>query len=59
MISINQLVKQYGYCKSTIKQIWVPKGLDMSLSEQDIRVWIVQEVLPPDLPPVLATTVSE
>jgi len=47
MISINQLAKQYGYDESTIRQIWVPKGLDMSLSEQDIRAWIVQEILKP------------
>jgi len=47
MISINQLAKQYGYDESTIRQICVPKGLDMSLSEQDIRAWIVQEILKP------------
>jgi hypothetical protein len=46
-ISINQLAKQYGYDESTIRQIWVPKGLDMNLPEQDIRAWIVQNILQP------------
>lgn len=40
MISINQLAKQYGYDESTIRQIWIPKGLDMTLSEQEIRAWM-------------------
>ncbi|MDF9910182.1 UNVERIFIED_ORG: hypothetical protein OKW14_002108 [Pantoea brenneri] len=47
MISINQLAKQYGYDESTIRQIWIPKGLDMTLSEQEIRAWIVQNILKP------------
>lgn len=47
MISINQLAKQYGYDESTIRQIWIPKGLDMTLSEQEIRAWIVQHILKP------------
>lgn len=46
-ISINQLAKQYGYDESTLRQIWVPKGLDMTLSEQEIRAWIVQNILQP------------
>ncbi|WP_182058449.1 hypothetical protein [Pantoea sp. ME81] len=46
-ISINQLAKQYGYDESTIRQIWIPKGLDMNLPEQDIRAWIVQNILQP------------
>lgn len=46
-ISINQLAKQYGYDESTIRQIWVPKGLDMTRSEQEIRAWIVQNILQP------------
>ncbi|WP_049851516.1 hypothetical protein [Pantoea sp. RIT-PI-b] len=46
-ISINQLAKQYGYDESTIRQIWIPKGLDMTRSEQEIRAWIVQNILQP------------
>jgi len=47
MISINQLSKQYGYDESTVRQIWIPKGLDMSLPEHEIRAWIVLNVLKP------------
>lgn len=46
-ISIRSLAVQYGYDESTIRQSWIPKGLDMSSSEEHIRAWIVQEVLKP------------
>lgn len=46
-ISIRSLAVQYGYDESTIRQSWIPKGLDMSWSEEHIRAWIVQEVLKP------------
>lgn len=47
IITINQLAKQYGYDESTLRQIWIPKGLNMSLPEQEIRAWIVQNILKP------------
>lgn len=47
MISINQLAIQYGYDESTIRQIWIPKGLDMTPSQQVIRAWIIQNILKP------------
>lgn len=47
MISINQLSKDYGYDESTVRQIWIPKGLNMSLSEHEIRNWIVQNIIKP------------
>ena len=46
-ISIRSLAIQYGYDESTIRQSWIPKGLDMSWPEVQIRAWIVQEVLKP------------
>lgn len=46
-ISIRSLAKQYGYDESTIRQSWIPKGLDMSWTEEQIRAWVVDEVLKP------------
>jgi len=46
-LSIRSLAIQYGYDESTIRQAWIPKGLDMSWPEVQIRAWIVQEVLKP------------
>jgi hypothetical protein len=47
MISIRAIANQYGYDESTIRQSWIPKGLDMSWTEEKIRTWIVQKVLKP------------
>ncbi|MDF2784207.1 MAG: hypothetical protein K0S95_742 [Pantoea eucrina] len=46
-LSIRSLALQYGYDESTIRQSWIPKGLDMSWPEVQIRAWVVQEVLKP------------
>ncbi|TWD31571.1 terminase small subunit [Pantoea sp. SJZ147] len=46
-ISIRSLGRQYGYDESTIRQSWIPKGLDMSWPEEQIRAWVVDEVLKP------------
>lgn len=45
MISINQLAKQYGYDESTIRKVWVNKGLDVTKSEADIYQWIRENVM--------------
>lgn len=47
MININQLARQYDYDETTIMQIWIPKGLDMTISEKVIRVWVIQNILKP------------
>lgn len=46
-ISIRSIAKQYGYDESTIRQSWIPKGLDMSWPEEQIRAWIVENILKP------------
>lgn len=46
-ISIRSLGRQYGYDESTIRQSWIPKGLDMSWPEEQIRAWIVENILKP------------
>lgn len=46
-ISIRSLALQYGYDESTVRQSWIPKGLDMSWPEGQIREWVVSEVLQP------------
>lgn len=46
-ISIRSLAQQYGYDESTVRQSWIPKGLDMSWPEVQIREWVVSEVLQP------------
>lgn len=46
-ISIRSLAKQYGYDESTIRQSWISKGLDMSWPEEQIRAWIVENILKP------------
>jgi hypothetical protein len=46
-ISIRALANQYGYDESTVRQSWIPKGLDMSWPEVQIREWVVSEVLQP------------
>lgn len=47
MISINQLAKQYGYDESTIRKIWVNKGLDVTKSDQEVYQWICDNILEP------------
>lgn len=46
-ISIRSLASQYGYDESTIRQAWIPKGLDMKWPEEQIRAWIVENILKP------------
>lgn len=46
-LSINQLAKDYGYDESTIRKLWLDRGLDMSWPEKEIRDWVVQNVLKP------------
>lgn len=46
-ISIRSLAQQYGYDESTVRQSWIPKGLDMTWPEVQIREWVVSEVLQP------------
>lgn len=46
-ISIRSLAQQYGYDESTVRQSWIPKGLDMSWPEVQIREWVVSQVLQP------------
>jgi phage terminase Nu1 subunit (DNA packaging protein) len=47
MISINQLAKQYGYDESTIRKVWVNKGLDVTKSDQEVYQWICDNILDP------------
>jgi len=47
MISINQLAKQYGYDESTIRKIWVTKGLDVTKADQEVYQWICDNILEP------------
>lgn len=44
---MNQLAKEYGYDESTVRQLWTQRGLDMSLPEDEIRAWVVLNVLRP------------
>ncbi|MGX9299897.1 hypothetical protein ACWXWG_10990 [Pantoea ananatis] len=46
-LSINQLAKDYGYDESTIRKLWLDRGLDMSWPEKEIRDWVVHNVLKP------------
>ncbi|MCW6030176.1 terminase small subunit [Pantoea sp. JK] len=46
-ISIRSLGRVYGYDESTIRQAWIPKGLDMSWPEEQIRAWVVENILKP------------
>lgn len=46
-ISIRSLGRHYGYDESTIRQAWIPKGLDMSWPEEQIRAWVVENILKP------------
>lgn len=46
-ISIRSLASQYGYDESTIRQAWIPKGLNMEWPEEQIRAWIVENILKP------------
>lgn len=46
-LSINQLAKDYGYDESTIRKLWLDRGLDMNWPEKEIRDWVVQNVLKP------------
>ncbi|WP_288492963.1 hypothetical protein [uncultured Pantoea sp.] len=47
MISINQLSKIYGWDESTIRKIWVNKGLDMSWPEERVHSWVIANILTP------------
>ncbi|WP_370561124.1 hypothetical protein [Edwardsiella tarda] len=46
-ISIKQLSRDYGYDESTIRKNWVKAGLNLSAPENEIRTWIVQNILNP------------
>ncbi|MEQ9995631.1 MULTISPECIES: hypothetical protein [Pectobacterium] len=47
MLTINQLAKQYGYDESTIRKIWIIKGLDLTKTDGEIREWIITNILNP------------
>ncbi|TSH83621.1 hypothetical protein [Pantoea sp. paga] len=46
-LTMNQLAKEYGYDESTVRQSWTQRGLDMSLPEDEIRAWVVLNILKP------------
>jgi len=46
-LTMNQLAKEYGYDESTVRQSWIQRGLDMSLPEDEIRAWVVLNILKP------------
>ena len=45
MVSIKLIVKQYGFDESTVRQIWIQKGLDMSWPEEQIRIWVRDTII--------------
>ena len=47
MLSLNQLAKQYGYDESTVRKIWVKKGLDITKSDGEVRKWVIDNVITP------------
>ncbi|WP_370550831.1 hypothetical protein NMD63_05620 [Edwardsiella tarda] len=46
-ISIKQLSRDYGFDESSIRKNWVKTGLNLSSTENEIRTWIVQNILNP------------
>lgn len=47
MFSLNQLAKQYGYDESTVRKVWVKKGLDLTKSDDEVRQWVIDNVIAP------------
>lgn len=46
-LSMLQLSKDYGYNETTVRNIWVPAGLDMNWPEAQIRKWVADNVITP------------